>query len=59
MLVILGVRDLRELQHWEQKLGDSRSKYEVFSEPDRGDEKTAIAIHPATDARMLRTLRLL
>lgn len=59
VLVILGVRDLKVLEHWEQKLSDSRSKYEVFTEPDMNEEKTAIAIHPGTDGRIFKTLRLL
>jgi hypothetical protein len=58
-LVILGVRDLPELLRWEQRLTDSRTKYEAFAEPDREGEKTAIAVHPAADAYLFRNLRLL
>ena len=58
-LVLLGVRDLVELVLWEQKLTDARTKYEVFAEPDRKGEKTAIAVHPSADAALFRNLRLL
>jgi hypothetical protein len=58
-LIILGVRDLAELLAWEQLLLDSRIKYSVFTEPDRGDEKTAIAVHPLARPYLFRKLKLL
>jgi hypothetical protein len=58
-LVLLGVRDLAELLYWEQKLIDSRTRYEAFAEPDKEGEKTAIAVHPSADAILFRKLRLL
>jgi hypothetical protein len=53
------VRDLADLLRWEQKLRDARLRYEVFVESDRGDEKTAIAVHPAADACLFHNLRLI
>lgn len=58
-LVIMGVRDLAELLRWEQKLRDARTAYEAFTEADLGNEKTAIAIHPAADSCLFRNLCLL
>ena len=58
-LVILGVRDLNVLLHWEQLLRDSHINHAVFEEPDRGDEVTAIAVHPKVDPDLFRNLRLL
>ena len=58
-LVILGVRDLAELLRWEQKVRDSHTSYEVFTEPDRRDEKTAIAVHPGADSYLFRNLQLI
>lgn len=58
-LVIIGVRDLKELLRWEQKLLDARIAFEAFVEPDMGNETTAIAIHPAADPYLFRNLRLL
>ena len=58
-IVILGVRGLDELLRWEQLLRDSHTNHAVFQEPDRGDEKTAIAVHPNADAYLFRNLRLL
>ena len=57
--MILGVRNLAELLRWEQKLRDSRTEFEVFTEPDRGDEKTAIAVHPNADSYLFRNLQLI
>ena len=53
------MRDLADLLRWEQKLRDARLRYEVFVEPDRGDEKTAIAVHPAADPHLFHNLRLM
>jgi peptidyl-tRNA hydrolase len=58
-LIILGVRDLSDLLQWEQKLRDAQLKYELFEEPDRAGEATAIAIHPAVDPYLFRQVRLL
>ena len=57
--MILGVRDLSDLLRWEQKLRDAQLQYEMFEEPDRGGEATAIAIHPAVDPYLFRNVRLL
>lgn len=57
--MILGVQGLPELIRWEQRLRDAHLSYETFMEPDRGNERTAIAIHPATDPYLFRNLRLL
>lgn len=53
------MRDLSDLLRWEQKLRDAQLKYEVFEEPDRGEEATAIAIHPAAASYLFRNLRLI
>lgn len=58
-LVILGVRDRRELLRWRRRLGDARVTCEAFSEPDMNGEETALAVHPAADPHHFRNLRLL
>jgi len=58
-LIIVGVRDLAELLRWEQRLSAWRIEYGVFTEPDRGDEKTAIAVHPMAHPYLFRNLRLI
>ena len=58
-LVILGVRDRREVLRWRRRLGDARVACEAFSEPDMSDEETALAVHPAADPLLFRHLRLL
>ena len=57
-LIILGVRDVSDLLRWEEKLRDAQLRYELFEEPDRRGEATAIAIHPAADPYLFRNLRL-
>ena len=57
--MILGVRSLAELLRWEQLLRDSQINYAIFEEPDRGGEKTAIAVDPNANPYLFRNLRLL
>lgn len=58
-LVIVGVSNLAELLRWEQKLRDAQTNYEVFTEPDKENEKTAIAVHPCADSYLFRKLQLI
>jgi hypothetical protein len=58
-MVLLGIEDEKELIAWEDLLRGRGDVYECFSEPDIGDEKTALAVHPRTDARLFRNIPLL
>jgi len=58
-MVVLGVRDQAELEQWEQKLGGMGLETESFVEPDRNDEKTALAVAPMADGAPFKELRLL
>lgn len=58
-LVILGVKDEEALLRWDDELCARGIICERFKEPDMGDEATALAVHPAVDARLFRRLRLL
>jgi hypothetical protein len=58
-LVILGVDDERSLCDWEASLRERGIACEHFVEPDLGDQKTALAVHPSADGRLFRELRLL
>lgn len=44
-MILLGVKDLAELEEWDQRLDVPRA---VFVEPDIGDQKTAMAVMPGT-----------
>lgn len=56
--MILGVEDEAELIKWEQDIRAAGGICEAFIEPDIGNQKTALAIHPATDPKMFRKLSL-
>jgi hypothetical protein len=58
-MVVLGVDDQEELEHWESILSHERIRHEVFVEPDLGDQKTSLAVSPASNPRLFRKLRLL
>ena len=58
-MVVLGVDDQKELEHWESKLKRAQVRHEVFVEPDMGDQKTSLAVSPASDPRLFRVLQLL
>jgi hypothetical protein len=58
-LVLLGVEDESELIAWEKVLRDRGDIFECFSEPDIGDEKTALAVHPGTGGSLFRGMPLL
>jgi peptidyl-tRNA hydrolase len=58
-LVVLSVRDERELIRWRQKLFDARIPIAAFVEPDMNLELTAIAVHPETDPNLFRSRQLL
>lgn len=58
-LIILGVPDEKALTRWEQKLRDAQIKCEAFTEPEMGNEKTALAVYPSAGGDLFRALRLL
>ena len=58
-LVILGVEDEEALRRWDDELCARGMICERFKEPDMRNEMTALAVHPGTDARLFRRLRLL
>ncbi len=55
-MVVLGIENQAELTEWENQL---TVEYHSFVEPDRNNEKTAIAISPAADPKQFRKLKLL
>ena len=57
--MILGVENEVELDAWEWVLHDLGIVCECFVEPDMDGQKTALAIHPGTNGRLFRSLRLL
>ena len=57
-VVLLGTRDEQELLELSQKALESGIAYSSFTEPDRNDELTAIAIAPE-GRRICRDLKLL
>jgi hypothetical protein len=58
-LVVLGVKDEQALSAWEEELRVREVRFEPFREPDLGGQLTALAVHPAADARLFRKLSLL
>lgn len=58
-LVVLSVKDEREMTRTSQKLSDARVRFTEFREPDVNNEITAIAVHPETDASLFRSRQLL
>jgi len=58
-LVLLGVENEEELIGWEKLLHDRGDIFCCFSEPDFGDKKTALAVHPRSDAGLFRSIPLL
>ena len=58
-LVLLGVNDEDDLSRWEDELRARGIICEHFREPDIGNEKTALVVHPSVDKRLFRKLRLL
>lgn len=58
-LVVLSVKDERELRRTSQRLSDARIRFAEFREPDMNNEVTAIAVHPETDANLFRSRQLL
>jgi len=58
-VVLLGVKDEEELKEWEAKLADREVPFETFVEPDRDNEKTALAAYPTEDQKLFKKLKLL
>jgi hypothetical protein len=58
-LVLLAVENEKELIAWEKLLHERGDAFCCFSEPDIGDEKTALAVHPGTNASLFRGMHLL
>lgn len=58
-MVLLGVQDEYELSRWEAELAVKNIGFKTFIEPDRNDEKTAMAVIPTDDQRLFKKLDLL
>lgn len=58
-MILLGVDDEAELRWWERRLTDAGVPNHAFVEPDRGGEKTALAVSPGADAEWFGKLQLL
>lgn len=58
-MVVLGVKNEQELERWERGLKARGIPFSTFVEPDIGDRKTAMAIHPMADPRLFKRLQLL
>lgn len=56
---MLGVDNEQELAQWQHDLVESDVSCAAFVEPDMADQKTALAIHPSTDCKLFKDLRLL
>ena len=56
-LVYLGVNDEKDLSKWSNKLDVRRIEYEMFNEPDIGDQDTALAC--VGNDRVFKSLKLL
>ena len=57
--MLLGVEDERDLKQWEDRLKRLEVDHTTFVEPDRNNEKTALAVSPRADYRLFQDLRLL
>jgi hypothetical protein len=58
-MVLLGVDDEEDLSKWQKKLEEGGIPCSVFTEPDIGDQKTALALHPSCNSSLVKRLRLL
>jgi hypothetical protein len=56
-MVVLGVKDEKDLELWEDIL--IGEKFSTFIEPDIGNERTAIAVHPKCDHKLFKNEKLL
>jgi len=56
-MVLLQVSSEKELEKWEYKLKKEKIQHAVFTEPDIGNQKTAIAVLPK-DPALFSSLRL-
>jgi hypothetical protein len=56
---VLGVENEQELIGWQHDLVESGVTCAAFVEPDMGDQRTALAVHPGTDCKMFKDLYLL
>ena len=57
--MILGVANEAELLKWQGQLKEKGVQTATFVEPDMGDQATAMAVHPCTDRKLFKKLRLL
>ena len=55
---MLGVADETELIKWEESIRAAGGICVAFVEPDMGNQKTALAIHPGVDPKIFRGLSL-
>lgn len=58
-MVVLGVKNEQELAEWERRLADEGTRFATFIEPDRNNERTALAIMPTENGERFGRLRLL
>ena len=58
-LIVLGIENEIELNRWQHNLIEQGIVSEAFIEPDIGNQKTALAIHPSADPKLFKKLRLL
>jgi len=58
-LVLLEVRDERDLDFWEELIKAEGYTCESFCEEDLNNEKTAVAVGPVIDGSLLKKLKLL
>lgn len=58
-MVLLGVSGEQDLMKWEDHLREKEIGFQTFIEPDRNNERTALAVHPKADSKMFKNLRLL
>jgi len=56
--VLLGVTEA-DLLLWEEELKLRGITCEAFVEPDIGNQKTALAVHPSADGKLFRGIPLL
>lgn len=58
-LIILGLDNVNHLHEWENRLINLNIPIATFIEPDIGNQKTAIAIHPCADKSLFKKLKLI
>jgi hypothetical protein len=59
-MVLLGVESEGEIVNWSRRCEEAGIHHEVFREPDRNNEATALAAMPSEeDGKLFRKIRLL